>query len=75
MEELKGIDVTILKYFFFDRREIKINLISESLDSIDFYELLIECQNAPDPVLRLQLEALRWYAPVLAVFATFYQVN
>jgi hypothetical protein len=25
-------------------------------------------------VLQLQLEALRWHAPVLAVFATFYQV-
>ncbi len=26
-----------------------------------------------DPVLQLQLESLRWYTPVLSVFATFYQ--
>jgi len=44
-----------------------------SLDSIDFYELLINCQNVPDPILQLQLESLRWYTPVLSVFATFYE--
>lgn len=54
---------------------LNLNMIKDCLDSIDFYELLISCQNAPDPVLQLQLEALRWYTPVLAVFATFYQVN
>ncbi len=46
---------------------------SESLESIDFYELLINCQNMSDPVLQLQIEAIRWFAPVLSVFATFYQ--
>jgi hypothetical protein len=46
----------------------------DCLESIDFYELLISCQNTNEPVLQLQLEALRWHAPVLAVFATFYQV-
>ena len=45
----------------------------ESLDSIDFYELLINCQNMSDPVFQLQIESLRWFAPVLSVFATFYQ--
>ena len=45
----------------------------DALDSIDFYELLINCQNMSDPVLQLQVESLRWCAPVLAVFATFYQ--
>jgi hypothetical protein len=43
-----------------------------SLDSIDFYELLINCQSANDPVMQLQIESLRWYTPVLSVFATFY---
>jgi hypothetical protein len=47
----------------------------DTLESIDFYELLISCQNSPDQVFRLQLEALRWQTPVLAVFATFYQVT
>ena len=43
------------------------------LQSIDFYELLISCQNAPEPVMQLQHEAIRWHTPVLSVFATFYQ--
>ena len=47
----------------------------DSLDSIDFYELLINCQNSADPVKQLQIEALRWHTPVLAVFATFYPVG
>lgn len=47
--------------------------MQDCLDSIDFYELLINCQNSSDPVLQLQIEALRWHTPVLAVFATFYQ--
>ena len=55
--------------------DFKSRLISDCLDSIDFYELLINCQNAADPVLQLQLESLRWHTPVLAVFATFYQVR
>jgi hypothetical protein len=56
--------------------QLKLSLFYlDTLDSIDFYELLISCQNGPDPVLRLQLEALKWYTPVLAVFATFYQVK
>ncbi len=50
-----------------------IKLNEESLDSIDFYELLINCQNMSDPVFQLQIESLRWFAPVLSVFATFYQ--
>ncbi len=45
---------------------------SNHLDSMDFYELLIVCQNSSDPIKRLQIEALRWSTPVLAVFATFY---
>jgi hypothetical protein len=49
--------------------------LKDTLESIDFYELLISCQNSPDQVFRLQLEALRWQTPVLVVFATFYQVR
>ena len=49
--------------------------LSDTLESVDFYELLINCQNSTEPVLKLQLEAMRWFTPVLAVFATFYQVN
>jgi hypothetical protein len=45
---------------------------SNQLDSIDFYELLINCQNSMDPIKQLQIEALLWNTPVLAVFATFY---
>ena len=41
---------------------------------MDFYELLINCQNSVDPVKQLQIEALRWHAPILSVFATFYPV-
>ena len=46
----------------------------ESQESTDFYELLINCQNSADPIMQLQIEALRWFTPVLSVFATFYQV-
>jgi len=45
----------------------------DHLESIDFYELLITCQNSPEPVMQLQHEAIRWKTPVLSVFATFYQ--
>ena len=45
----------------------------DHLESIDFYELLITCQNAPEPVMQLQHESIRWHTPVLSVFATFYQ--
>lgn len=47
--------------------------VKSHLESIDFYELLITCQNSPEPVMQLQLESIRWHTPVLSVFATFYQ--
>lgn len=58
-----------------NKTKLMIDVLETSLESIDFYELLITCQNSPDPVYRLQLEALRWQTPVLAVFATFYPVS
>ncbi|CAF0723942.1 unnamed protein product [Brachionus calyciflorus] len=46
---------------------------SETIEFVDFYELILDCEKSPDPVLKLQQEALRWQAPVLTVFATYYK--